>query len=60
MNLSKSDKSEQESHASSLPLEEDDQLILNMMESEQEELDDFSLASHEDSFDGHKLILSTG
>jgi hypothetical protein len=35
VNVSKSDKSEQESHASSsLPSKEDDQLVLNMMESD--------------------------
>jgi hypothetical protein len=53
VNVSESDESEQESHASSLPSEEDDQLVLNMMELEEKELDDFSLASQEDSCDGH-------
>jgi hypothetical protein len=37
-----------------LPSEEDDQLVLNMLDPEQEESDDFSLASkEEDSDDGH-------
>jgi hypothetical protein len=50
-------KSEQKYHAGSLPLEEDNQsVLLNMMNSENEESDDSSLADQEDLFDGHRNL----